>query len=160
MLRIRRGTSLRARAHAPSRRSASAGPHFGGDSEIYGRRPLRAQSTPRTNPNGLNRNSGLFSESSCAGKLTLQRVDRHSQLNLDFTGGSFDYNRSYDDGNKQYGTAGELSVFEQVTGRRWNWMAGNQGSYLPEGAVGFEPFAGLSTFAGGMGGSALSSAPA
>ena len=132
----------------------------GGTSESYWAPALACTEFATTNPNGLNRNSGLFSESSCAGNLTLQKVDRHSQLNLDFTGGSFDYSRSYETATKQYGTAGELSVLEQVKRRRWNWMAGNQGSYLPEGAVGFEPFAGLSTFAGGTGGSALASAPA
>ena len=135
-------------------------PTLGGTSVSYWAPALACTEYATTNPNGLNRNSGVFSESSCAGNLTLQKIDRHSQLNLDFTGGSFDYNRPYDGATKQYGTAGELTVFEQVTGRRWNWMAGNQGSYLPEGSVGYEPFAGLSSFAGGMGGGALSSAPA
>ena len=135
-------------------------PNLGGTPQSYWAPALACTEYATTSPNGLNRNSGLFSESSCAANLTLQKVDRHSQLNLAFTGGSFDYNRSYEEATKQYGTAGELTVFEQVKGRRWNWMAGNQGSYLPEGSVGFEPFAGLSTFAGGMGGGAMSSAPA
>ena len=135
-------------------------PTLGGTSVSYWAPALACTEYATTNPNGFNRNSGLFSESSCAGNLTLQKVDRHSQLNLDFTGGSFDYNRPYEAASKQYGTAGELAVFEQLKGRRWRWMAANQGSYLPEGSVGFEPFAGLSTFAGGMGGSAMSSAPA
>jgi len=135
-------------------------PALGGTSVSYWVPTLACTEYAATNPNGLNQNSGVFSESSCAGNLTLQKVDRHSQLNLDFTGGSFDYNRPYEGATKQYGTAGELAVFEQVNGRRWSWMAGNQGSYLPEGSVGYEPFAGLSSFAGGMGGSAMSSAPA
>jgi len=135
-------------------------PTLEGSSRNYWAPALSCTQYATTNPNGLNRDSGLFSESSCAGKLTLQKVDRHSQLNLDFTSGGFDYSRPYATGAKQYGIAGELAVFEQVSGRRWNWTAGNQGSYLPEGSVGYEPFAGLSTFAGGMGESAMSSAPA
>jgi hypothetical protein len=117
-----------------------------------------------TSPSGLNRNSGLFSETSCAGKLTVQRVDKRNQLNLDFTGGGYFYNRRFNTGTtqdtKRYGTAEDLSVFEQVNGRRWNWMVGDQGTYLPEGAMGYAGFAGLSSFAGGMGGGSMASAPA
>ena len=135
-------------------------PTFGGTSENYWVPALACTEYATTNPNGINRNSGLFSESACAGNVTLQKVDRHSQLNLDFIGGGFYYNRPYETATKQYGTAGELAVAEQVNGRRWNWMLGDQGSYLPEGSVGYEPFADLSTFAGGVGGTAMSSAPA
>jgi hypothetical protein len=135
-------------------------PTFGGTSEDYLLPALACTEHASTNPNGINHNSGLFSETSCGGNLTLQRVDRHNQLNLDFTGGGFYYNRPYETESKQYGTAGELAVFEQVTGRRWNWMVGDQGTYLPAGSMGSQEFAGLSSFAGGMGGAAMSSAPA
>jgi hypothetical protein len=117
-----------------------------------------------TSPTGINRNSGLFSETSCGGNLTLQRVDRRTQLNLDFTGGGFYYNRPFETGTqqgiKQYGTDEELAVFEQVKGRQWNWMVGDEGTYLPEGSMGYEGFGGISSFAGGMGGGAMASAPA
>lgn len=135
-------------------------PTFGGTSQNYWVPALACTEYATTNPNGLNRNTGLFSESACAGEMTLQKVDRHSQLNLDLIGGGFYYNRPYKTATKQYGTAEELAVTEEVKGRRWNWMLGDEGSYLPEGSMGYEPFAGLSSFAGGMGGGAMSSAPA
>jgi hypothetical protein len=135
-------------------------PTSGGTSENYWLPALACTEYATTNPNGLNRNSGPFSETSCAGDLTLQKVNRHSQLNLGFTGGSFYYSRPYQTGTKQYGTAGELAVSEQVNGRKWNWMLADQGTYLPEGSLGYTEFAGLSAFAGGMGGGSLASAPA
>ena len=139
-------------------------PTFGTTSEDYFVPALACTELASTDPTGLNRNSGLFSETSCAGKVTLQRVDKRTQLNLDFTGGSYFYDRPINAGTtqniKRYGTAEELSVFEQVNGRRWNWMVGDQGTYLPEGSLGYSEFAGLSSFAGGMGGGSMASAPA
>lgn len=139
-------------------------PTFGGTSKSYWLPALACAEYATTNPNGLNRNSGLFSETSCAGDLTLQKVDRHNQLNLGFTGAGYFDNRPYQTGiaggTKQYGPAGKLSILEQVNGRKWNWMLGDQGTYLPEGSLGYTVFAGLSTFAGGMGGGAMASAPA
>ncbi len=139
-------------------------PTFGGTSEDYLLPALACTEQASTSPTGLNRNTGLYSQTSCAGNLTVQRVDRRSRLNLDFTGGGFFYNRPVNTGTtpeiKRYGTAEELAVFEQVNGRRWNWMVGDQGTYLPEGSLGYAGFAGLSSFAGGMGGGAMSSAPA
>ncbi len=139
-------------------------PTFGGTSENYWLPALACTEYASTNPTGLNRKSGFFSETSCAGNLTLQRVDRHTQLNLDFTGGGFYYNRPFETGTqqdiKQYGTFEELAVFAQVKGRRWNWMIGDEGTYLPEGSTGYGGFGGISSFAGGMGGGAMASAPA
>jgi hypothetical protein len=138
-------------------------PTFGGTSESYVVPALACQEFATTNPTGLNRNAGLFSQSSCGGTLTLQKVNSHSQLNLDFNGGGFYYNRPFEatikQDIKQYGTIEGLTVSERVTGRRWNWMLGDQGTYLPDGSLG-GAFAGLSSFAGGMGGGSLASAPA
>ena len=111
-----------------------------------------------SNPSGVNRNSGLFNETACAGSITLQKVASRSQFNLNFTGGSFYYNRPYQTGAKQYGSAGALAAFEQLSGRRWTWTLGDQGTYLPEGAVGYEPFAGLAAMAGNFG--AMGTVPA
>src|ERR1035441_3829113 len=44
-------------------------PTQGGTSESYWAPALACTEYATTNPNGLNRNSGLFSESSCAGNL-------------------------------------------------------------------------------------------
>ena len=135
-------------------------PTFGGTSQDYVLPALACTEYATTNPSGINRNTGLFSGTSCFGNLTLQKVDRRTQLNLDFTGGGFYYNRPYETGTQQYGTAEELALFEKVNGRRWNWMVGDQGTYLPEGSMGYGGFGGLSSFAGGMGGGSMASAPA
>jgi hypothetical protein len=135
-------------------------PTFGSTSENYWVPALACTEYATTDPSGVNR-SGLFSESTCDANLTLQRVDRHSQLNLALTGGGFYYNRPYETGtNKQYGTDGELGLFETVSGRRWNWLLGDQGTYLPEGSIGAGGLSGITSFAGGMGGAAMGSAPA
>ncbi len=117
-----------------------------------------------SNPSGYNQNQGLFSQTSCAGNVTLQKVGQHTQFNLDYTGGVFYYAPQVQQGNQtdisQFGTAHALGVYEQVNGARWNWMVGDQGTYLPESPMGFAGFAGLTSFGGGMGGSAISNAPA
>lgn len=139
-------------------------PTFWGTSENYWLPALACAEYATTNPNGLNRNTGLFAETSCAGQMTLQRVHRNNQLNLEFTGAGFFDNRPFESGTpgitKQYGPAANLAIVEQVNGRKWNLMLADQGTYLPEGSMGYTEFAGLSTFAGGMGGSSLASAPA
>jgi len=136
-------------------------PTFGSMSESYWVPALACTESASTNPSGLNRGSGIFSTTTCDANLTLQRVGRHSQLNLDLTGGGFYYNRPYETGtNKQYGTDGELGLVETVNGRRWNWLLGDSGSYLPAASLGLGGLSGISSFAGGMGGGALSSAPA
>jgi hypothetical protein len=139
-------------------------PTFGGTSENYLLPALACTEHATTNPTGVNRSAGFFSETSCAGNLTVQRVGRSNQLNLGYTGGGFFYNRPYRTGTaediKRYGTAQELELFEQVHGRRWEWMVGDQGMYLPEGPLGYAGFAGLTSFAGGMGGGAMASSPA
>jgi len=135
-------------------------PTFGGTSQSYMLPALACTEYATTSPSGINRNSGLFSQTSCDGNLTLQRVGRSTQLNLDVTGGGFYYNRPYETGTKRDGTEGGLAVFERVNGRRWNWLVGDQGTYLPEGSMGYGGGAGLSSFAGGMGGGAIASAPA
>jgi hypothetical protein len=135
-------------------------PIFGATTESYWVPALACTEYATTDPNGLKGNSSLFSESSCAGSVTLQKVGQRSQLNLDMTGGGFYYNRPYEQENKQYGTAGQLSLFDQINGGRWNLTLGDMGSYLPEGSIGYNPFAGLASFAGGMGGGAAANAPA
>jgi len=116
-----------------------------------------------TNPSGYHYGS-VYSQTSCAGQVTLQKVGRHSQFNLDYTAGGYYYNRSISEGNltdiKNYGVAQQLGFTEEISGARWSWLIGDQGTYLPEGPGGYQGFAGLASFGGGMGGSSISSAPA
>jgi hypothetical protein len=126
-------------------------PMLGEAPESFWQPALACTEYTTSNPSGVNRNSGFFDETACAGSMTLQKVAPRSQFNLNFTGGSFYYNRPYQPGAKQYGSAGALAAFEQLSGRRWTWTLGDQGSFLPEGAVGYEPFAGLAALAGNFG---------
>jgi hypothetical protein len=117
-----------------------------------------------TNPTGFSQHSGLYTQSTVTGSLTVQRIQKHSQLNLDYAGGMFWYTQPLPAGTlaslKPYESFHRLGLFEQVSTRHWKWLIGDQGMYLPETPVGFSGFGGLTSFGGGMGGAALASAPA
>jgi hypothetical protein len=93
----------------------------------------------------------------------MQRIQKHSQLNLNYAGGAFWYSQQLPAGTlaslKPYGSFHELGLFEQVSTRRWKWLVGDQGMYLPETPIGFYGFGGLTSFGGGLGGAALANAP-
>ena len=94
----------------------------------------------------------------------MQRIQKHSQLNLGGIAGAFFYSQPFSGviqpDEKPFGMFEELSVTEQVSTRRWKWMLGDQGMYLPETPIGFFGFGGLTSFGGGLGGEALANAPA
>jgi len=116
-----------------------------------------------TNPSGYHSNAGIAAQSTYNGSLTLQLVQKHSQFNLGYAGGAFFYSQQLSTATlpntTPFGTFHQLGVFEQVSTRRWKWMLGDQGMYLPETPIGFSGFGGLTSFGGGMGGSALANVP-
>jgi hypothetical protein len=117
-----------------------------------------------TNPTGFAPHAGLSTQSTYTGSLTLQRIQKHSQLNLSYAGGAFFYSQPLQGvtlpNTRPFGTFHQLGLTEQVSTRRWKWLIGDQGSYLPETPSGFAGFGGLMSFGGGMGGAALANAPA
>ncbi len=140
-------------------------PGFVGEARNFILPTVGCTENANTNPTGYNQNSSLFSESTCVGALTLQRIGKHSQLNLDDAGGGMFFNRALQPGaatnTNRYALFDELGVSEQVSGNRWNWQVSDQGMYLPETPVGFAGFGALSSYIGGAaGGNSLSSAPA
>lgn len=117
-----------------------------------------------TNPTGFSSHGGIATQSTYTGNLTLQLVEKHSQLNLSYGGGAFFYSQPLTGvvlpNTRPFGTFQQLGVFEQVSARRWKWMIGDQGMYLPETPAGFAGFGGLTSFGGGQGGAALTNSPA
>ena len=117
-----------------------------------------------TNPTGFNRSTTPRTQSTYNGSLTLQRIGRHSQLNLSYQGGASWYNQPFPAQTlasiKPYSFFHELGLFEQVSTSRWKWLVGDQGMYLPQSPLGFSGFGGMTSFGGGLGGSALAKSPA
>jgi hypothetical protein len=139
-------------------------PSFGGDSHDFVLPALGCADHADTNPTGYEKHASLFSETTCAASLTLQRVGRNTQFNLEDAGGAFFFapntSTKTDPNAKQYGAFDELGVSAEITGRRWKWILGDQGMYLPESPMGFPGFAGVASYGAGMGGSGTSTAPA
>jgi len=140
-------------------------PGFMGEAHSFVLPTLGCSEYANSNPTGYAQNSKLFSESTCVGALTLQRVGRHSQLNLDDAGGGLFFNRSLRQGTaanaSRFEAFDELGISEQVSGSRWNWQVGDRGAYLPETPEGFAGFGTLANYIGGeAGGNSLSNAPA
>jgi hypothetical protein len=98
------------------------------------------------------------------GSITLQRVGRHSQLNLDYAGGGFFYGRRLESGlstkSLTNGMIHRAGFTQVLAGERWKLLLDDRLIYLPESPFGFGGFAGLGSFAGGMGGAYLADAPA
>ncbi len=117
-----------------------------------------------TNPNlTTTDHSSLFGQSTYVGNLTLQRVRRRSQLNLDYAGGAFFYSRRLEGRSTiqsaPNGTFHSLGIRQAVGWRRWRLQLSDQLSYLPESAFGFTGFGGLNSFGSRFGGGLLASAP-
>ncbi len=84
-------------------------------------------------------NPSFVAATSIVGHLALQRVTRKNQFTLDYSGGGLLYN-NYSDLNA---TIHQLGLTETVKGRRWQFVIGDFGSYLPESAFGFAGFGGF-----------------
>ena len=139
-------------------------PGFLGQAHSFVLPTLGCTEYANNSPTGYEQNSGLFSESTCVGALTLQRLWKHSQLNLDDAGGGLLFNRSLGTGTAattgRFAAFDELGISEQVSGNRWNLQVADRGTYLPETPEGFAGFGSLGSYIGGEGGNSLSNAPA
>lgn len=102
-------------------------------------------------------------QSTIVGSLTLQRVRRHSQLNLDYAGGGFFYSRrlksSSNFDSPTNGVLHRLGFVQQFTWPRWQLQLSDDGLYLPESPFGFSGFGGLESFGLGLGGGFFRQAP-
>ncbi len=113
-----------------------------------------------TNPGFTGSGEKRILQSTYVGSITLQKVTRETQFNLNYAGGAEFYNRlltpTPTSGGSSYGTFHQLGLGESVNWRRWQLFLGDEGSYLPESPGGFTGFGGLQSFNAGLGGSALS----
>ncbi|HMD83672.1 MAG TPA: hypothetical protein VKO18_03095 [Terriglobia bacterium] len=140
-------------------------PGFTGEAHSFVLPVLGCTEYANTNPTGYKQTSSLLSETTCTAALTLQRLGKHSQLNLDDAGGGMFFSSSLQPGTatstNRYKVFDELGISEQVSGNRWNWLVGDQGAYLPETPEGFAGLGGgLANYIGGAGGvSTFSNAP-
>ncbi len=116
-----------------------------------------------TNSNNVPGGSNRETQSTVLGSITLQRVGKHSQLNLDYVGGGFFYSRRLESSsNGKSVTNGMIhrAGFTQVLAwERWKLLLDDHLLYLPESPFGFGGFGGLNSFAGGLGGSYFANAP-
>ena len=116
-----------------------------------------------TNPAAAPGQSRIVTSDFVVTNLALQTLERHSQMNLDFSGGGF-YDNTTPSGSANNRPT-RTGAFEQVvfiptfTWRRWRLVTGDSGSYLPESANGFYGFDGSTSFAGGVGSGSYSSGP-
>jgi len=102
-------------------------------------------------------------QSTVLGSITLQRVAKHSQLNLDYAGGGFFYSRRLESNlgtnSLTNGMVHRLGFAEVLAWQRWKLLLDDRLLYLPESPFGFGGFGGLESFSGGSGGSYLADAP-
>lgn len=109
-----------------------------------------------TNPTGNSGTANQGIQSVFVGNVRLQRASRISQFNMNYSGGATYYNESRPQAQtgslNNYGAFHELEFTEQLTFRRWAFLAGDEGTYMPESPMGFEGLAGLSTFGSGLSG--------
>jgi hypothetical protein len=116
-----------------------------------------------TNSNALAGRSKVETQSTLLGNITLQRVGKHSQLNLDYAGGAFFYSRRLESipGTEPLtnGMMHRLGLTQVLAWQRWKLLLDDHLLYLPESAFGYGGFGGLGSFGGGLGGSYFSSAP-
>ncbi len=118
-----------------------------------------ANSNPQSTATGAS--SAL--QNTLVGNVTLQRVKRNSQLNLDYAGGGLIYsgggNEAANIPGPSSGMFHNLDVTQSVRGRRWGLTLSDKLSYLPESPYGFSGYGGLSSFGLGQGGGYLASTP-
>lgn len=114
--------------------------------------------TVDTNPYGGFGRANTLWGNTLMGSLTLQRVKRHTQLNLEYQGGGFAYNRQVQN-TASKGTVQSLGIFQSFDFRRWSFLVGDQGQYSPESPYGSAGLSGLNSFGGGLGGQSLGSVP-
>jgi hypothetical protein len=103
--------------------------------------------------------SGWNDTSFIAGNLTLVKEWRHSQLSLDYTGGGF-FSTAGNDGTGNGSGDGYFHQFafaQAFKWARWEFLALDQFSYLPEAAFGFGAGTGLGD--PGVGGGLSSGVP-
>jgi len=107
--------------------------------------------------------SNLRTESVPLLNLTLQRLGRHSETNLDYSGGGFFYGQQLPVTNNirvsPNNTIQRADVSDSLAWRRWNLLLSDQVAYLPESPLGFPGFNGLGSFNSGLGGNYLSQQP-
>jgi hypothetical protein len=86
--------------------------------------------------------------STFVGSVVLQRVGKHSELDLNYAGGGFFYTGYLTGVNNTSpnGTFQELAFTQTFSSARWKWLLGDEGAYLPESSFGFGGFGGLSSF--------------
>ena len=120
---------------------------------------LFANSNPQSTAAGAS--SAL--QNTLVGSLTLQRVKRNSQLNLDYAGGGLLYtggeNRAANIPGPSSGMFHHLGVTQSVRGRRWGLTLSDELTFLPESAYGFSGYGGLTSFGLGQGGGYLANSP-
>ncbi len=116
-----------------------------------------------SNPQTTVASAGSALQNVLAGNVTLQRVKRSSQLNLEYTGGGLFFsggqNNTVNIPPAENGTFQSLNITQSVRGRRWGLTLGDQVSYLPESPFGFSGYGGLTSYGLGQGGNYLASAP-
>ncbi len=103
-----------------------------------------------SNPSGLSDTSKRIAQSTYIADFKVQRVNRHSQFNVDYSGGAFLYKQAIPPTQttplNNYGFIHQLQFTEQLTSRRWGFLIGGKGSYLPESPIGFAGLGGLTSF--------------
>lgn len=82
------------------------------------------------------------------GRLTLQKVEKHSQLAADYVGGEQIYNHH----SEFNATIHQLGITESYQGRRWGFLLDDRATYLPEAAFGYGGFGWMGALGPSLGG--------
>jgi hypothetical protein len=84
-------------------------------------------------------------DSDYVGSISLQKVGKRSQLNLDYAGGGSSHigPLDADSGVGRNSTFHQLNVSQTVAGHRWELLVGNSLIYTPQSPAAFEGFDGL-----------------
>lgn len=112
-----------------------------------------------TNSSGTAGRSRVTAQGTYIGSVTLQRVHKHSQLNLGYAGGVFSTSGPLQ-GNSgaqssRNGMLHQLQIAQTHTWRRWQVLVVDNFLYLPESPFGYAGLSGLTSFGSGLGGAYL-----
>jgi len=85
---------------------------------------------------------------SLTGRLTLQKVGKHSQLATDYVGGEQIYNQD----PQLDATIHQLGITESYQGHRWGFLLDDRATYLPESTFGYGGFGWTGALGASLGG--------
>jgi hypothetical protein len=82
------------------------------------------------------------------GRLTLQKVEKHSQLDVDYIGGAQIYNQD----SQFNATMHQFGITQSYQGRRWSFLLDDRVTYLPEASFGYAGFGWTDALGASLGG--------